>query len=176
MSELSDALLNKYRGRLPDEYIIAIAEMAEGHVNRRFLNDSQAHAGLLIDSMIVRAKTTGETRIYSGSLKAACFKEVLKSGNQKIRILVDNMDEAQKTIGSMGKIDDRVQILPVVKKWTNHFFTMGDSFRYELDDGKAAAVANFNEPTIVSKLNERFDAMWLVAEQKSKIKSIQAAA
>lgn len=176
MSELSEALLKKYKGRLQDEYILAIADMAEGHVNRRFLNDSQVHAGLLIDSMIVRAKTTGETRIYSGSLKAECFKEVLTSGSQKIRILVDNMDAAQKTIGSIGKLDKRVQILPVVKKWTNHFFTMGDSFRYELDDGKAAAVANFNEPTIVGKLNDRFDAMWLAAEQKSKIEPIQAAA
>lgn len=176
MSKLSEALLEKYKGRLPDEYIIAIADMAEGHEDRRFLNDSQAHAALLIDSMIVRAKTTGETRIYSGSLKAECFKEVLMSGSQKIRILVDNMDAAQKTIESMGKLDDRVQILPVVKKWTNHFFTMGDSFRYELDDGKAAAVANFNEPAIVKKLNERFDTMWLAAEQKSKIAPAQAAA
>ena len=64
----------------------------------------------------------------------------------------------------------------VEKKWTNHFFTMGDSYRYELDDGKAAAVANFNEPTIVTNLNKRFDVMWQAADQKNKAQTAQVSA
>jgi hypothetical protein len=168
MSELSDALLKKYRDKLPEEYIVAIANMAEGHINRRFLNDSKDHASLLIDSMIVRSKTDDEVRIYSGSLRADCFREVLLSGNQKIRILVDDMSAAQSAIDGINKQNNNIKILPAAQKWTNHFFTVGDSFRYELDDGKAAASANFNEPAIVEKLNARFDAMWLAAEQKAK--------
>lgn len=169
MSTLSKQLLQKYKNRLSAEYILAIAEMAEGHIDRRFLNDSQAHAALLIDSMILRATSDGETRIYSGCLNAECFNEVLKSGRQKIRILVDNIDDVPESIkNTIARSSGRVEMLQVAKKWTNHFFTMGDSYRYELDDGKAAAVANFNEPAIVINLNKRFDVMWQAADQKIK--------
>lgn len=164
MSEFSEYLLNKYKGKLPKDYILAIAELAENHTNRRFLNDSYFHAQLLIECMIGRATVADETRIYSGALKAECYKEILNAGSQKVRILVDDFDAAQETIKALNQQNGRITILPVATKGNNHFFTMGDSFRYELDDGKAAAVANFNEPDMVAKLNARFEAMWKAAE------------
>lgn len=173
MSELSDRLLKKYN-KLPREYVLAIADMAERHINRRFLNDSYLHAQLLIECMIGRATSKDETRIYSGALKAECFKEILNAGSQQVRVLVDDIDAAQNTINGLNNNSGRIVVLPVVEKWTNHFFTIGDSFRYELDDGKAAAVANFNEPNIVEKLNARFDAMWKVAEGNKTTSTLSA--
>lgn len=165
MNTLLNSMLTKYKGKLPEAYITAIVDLAENDIDRRFLNDSDVHASLLIDCMIGESVETDEIRIYSGTLRAECFEDVLRaSKNHKIRILVEEYPKAIKVLESLslGPTDmTHIELLSVAEKSNNHFYTVGEKhFRFETNHERASAVANFNEPETVAKLNARFDEMW----------------
>lgn len=174
MNEISTNLLRKYKD-LPADYVLAIAALADKHENRRFLNDSDLHAQLLIECMIGNALADDEVRIYSGALK--CFPDALNSTqSNSVRVLVDDYNEAKAIVEQLsGPQKNKITIFQVAKKQNNHFFTVGGrAFRYEMDHGKATALANFNEPTVVSNMNVRFDEMWAAAEATSQTEDAQA--
>jgi len=171
MTILSETLLTKYRGRLPEDYILAIAGLAENAEPRRFLNDSDVHAELLIECMVGGAIEANEVRIYSGGLKKKCYFDPLNlTHSRMIRILVDDLKVGESVINSLTETQrKKISIRHVAKKFPHHFFTVGDqSFRYELDHRKASAIANFNEPDTTAKLNARFDSMWEAAGKKQQ--------
>jgi hypothetical protein len=177
MSAFSETLMAKYKSKLPKDYIAAIADLAENRTSRRFLNDSDVHAQLLIECMIGGASADDAINIYSGELKKSCYLDILKATKGNVRILVDNFQAAQSVINELDlSQNDRIKILPVAEKASNHFYTVGNhSFRYELDHNLATAVANFYEPETAEKLNLLFDNMWTLAEAKGH-KVAQAAA
>lgn len=162
-----DELLKKYSD-LPHDYVKAIFDYSINSVNRRFLNDSGIHAKLLIEVMLDSGKPDDEIRIYSGSLNADCYPDALShTESTKIKILVDDIAAGEIVL---NKLDPSVMKKIEIRKsgdkdHTNHFYTVGQKcFRYELDHGKATAIANFNEPTSASTLNDRFDKMWSNAD------------
>lgn len=180
MNQTVDALIEKYSdgklpNRLPKDYVVAIVDFAEKHVDRRFLNDSNLHAQLLVECMIGNAAESDVVRIYTGELKAECYKSILEATSSRdIRILADDIDAVNLVIKDIDHGSRKIEALPIAEKIANHFYTVGNrSFRFEIDHGVATAIANFNEPKTVEKLTSRFDAMWKAAQEK--LQSTEAA-
>ena len=149
--------------KLTTEYVDAVTELANSKTNRRFLNDSAEHAKLLANLMIGKSSEEDTALIYSGELKEPCFNEALKSARGKIRILLDDPKglEVLATISNRNRI--QVRIAKPNQQKINHFFVCGSAFRVELDHGKATALANFNEQSVVDQLRAQFDISWEIA-------------
>ena len=149
------------------EYRKAVTELADKKEDRRFLNDSSDHAKLLIELMIGRAKTGDEVLIYSGKLKAECYRESLINSSATIRVLLDDTAGESIITALPSDLQNRIECRIVKNKDGNHFFIAGSAMRFELDHDDATAVANFNEPdTELRKLRDRFEKMWDEAGKK----------
>lgn len=156
---------DRYRG-VSEEYFNAVVAAKANGIDKRFLNDSLSHAKLLADLMIGEANTEDDVRIYSGSLSRDCYDEALRSSKAKsVHVLVDaDKAEAAKAnydrIGVAGNPKIKVRVYDQ-KAHYSHFFVSGHSFRLELSDKDATAVANFNDQSeVLGKLSGTFDAMW----------------
>ncbi|KAF3977132.1 MAG: hypothetical protein HFP77_09040 [Methylococcales symbiont of Iophon sp. n. MRB-2018] len=144
------------------EYKEAIIKLSDNHQNQRFLNDSIAHAELLATLMIGIAEINDDVIIYSGSLLPSCFRLGLsKTKSENVRIVLDDKEAATKEKEKF-KDDKNIQIKlkDSSKADEAHFFVAGESFRLEIDHGKAKAVANFNDRDAISILKVRFDYLW----------------
>lgn len=148
-----------------------VRALANGRVDKRFLNDSPAHAKIIAEAML-GASTAEECVIYSGGLTKDCYGQALESfTGQRIRVIVEH-EQAIETIQR-----DYAQLLASHKLLLkillnkdghfdaiNHFFVSGDSYRYELDHPNARAISNFNEPDTAQKLKANFEKMWEVSK------------
>jgi hypothetical protein len=148
------------------EWEKAVTMLADAHENRRFLNDSVAHAKILAGLMIGRSKDSA--LIFSGSLREDCYGESLGKASGKLRILVEDAGN----LGWIARLPNAGQI--EVRKVgarapaANHFFVAdAASFRLERDHKKASALANFNEPDTCQVLTARFNVVWPEAEAVS---------
>lgn len=146
--------------KLTPEYEAAVTALADHKENRRFLNDSCAHAKLLANLMVGRAKAGDETLIYSGELGKDCFKDALISSKGRVRVVLDSKDGKALIDSLPVAVKDRVELRLATTKGEHHFFVSNNSFRYETDDNDSTAVANFNEPETVAKLKALFELMW----------------
>ncbi|KAF3982073.1 MAG: hypothetical protein HFP81_01930 [Methylococcales symbiont of Hymedesmia sp. n. MRB-2018] len=148
--------------KVTPEYEEAIIKLSDNHQNQRFLNDSIAHAELLATLMIGRAKINDDIIIYSGGLPPSCFSLGLNgTKSTNVRIVLDDKDAATK---EEEKFKDnpgvQIKLKDPSKANEAHFFVAGESFRLEIDHGKAKAVANFNDHDAVSILKDRFELLW----------------
>lgn len=154
---------NDCNTQVTQEYREAVTALADNQEDRRFLNDSRAHAKLLAELMIGRATEDTETCIYSGSLGKGCFAEALSSSEGTIRVLLDSKEGLDITNALDELVRNRLKVKIAELPHSNHFFISGNSFRYEKDHNDATAIANFNEPETVKKLKALFDSMWSAA-------------
>lgn len=161
----------RYQG-VTKEYFKAVVAAKAGSIDKRFLNDSLSHAKLLADLMIGEAGTDDDVRIYSGALSRECYDEALRSSKaQSIRILVDDAEAARINFEKIRQgIDSKIDVRVYDQKTHYpHFFVAGNSFRLELSDEDATAVANFNDHSEVrGKLTHTFDVLWKTAVPLSK--------
>jgi hypothetical protein len=142
------------------EYLQAVTNLADKEVNRRFLNDSSAHAKLLACLMIGRTKVGEDALIYSGGLGKGVFDDAFKDAQGSIRVLLDSGEGIEIIKSLPDEVKRRIEVKKTAKASKNHFFVAGNSFRYELNHDSATAVANFNEPETVAKLQTLFNTMW----------------
>lgn len=152
--------------KVTPEYEAAVTKFADEKKNQRFLNDSRDHARLLAKLMIGRTNEYDDVLIYSKCLPASCFGDALKhskSGN--IRIILDDAGMAKEIDNLPREVNDRIKLRIFEGVDGAHFFVAGNSFRLEIDHDNAKAVANFNEPSAVKKLTQRFESLWGVARQ-----------
>ena len=159
--------MEKYNG-VPREYIEAVTALADNKTNKRFLNDSSAHARLLADLMIGRGNS--DSLIYSKNLPISCYRDaILEAVNakKKVKVLVeesiDNLSW-KKTIPNFETFIDIKKITPSFIGQINHFFVSGHAFRYEKDHDQATAISNFNEPSVAASLKDSFMFMWNASE------------
>jgi hypothetical protein len=148
-------------------YSDAVRALAINKTDKRFLNDSAAHAKIIAEFMLGNS-TSDDCQIYSGRLVKECYGDALSkfSGN-KIRVIIDHTS-ASDTIKEdfadlIASKKLSVRILNNANSQfdnVNHFFITGSGYRYELDHDQARAISNFNEPTTTEKLKVIFEKMW----------------
>lgn len=152
--------------KVTPEYKAAVTKLSDDHKNQKFLNDSLAHAELLATLMIGKAGANDKVAIYSGNLPSACFSSGLSTTKSTdIRIILDNKAAAEEIKKYLPNLEGRIKLKVLNEIDGAHFFVAGESFRLEIDHGKAKAVANFNDPDAVDILSSRFEKLWKISEQ-----------
>ena len=149
-----------------DRYIADLIGYLYLRKNHYFMNDSLGHATLLADLMVGSADSY--VLMYTRTAKAVCYQFALQGlpAHVKVRILYEdaNCDKWWSTLTSHD-----IQALHTPSKLTNppdldevnHFFVVdGVAFRYEIDDKKSTASANFNEQSVCLGLSTIFAATW----------------
>lgn len=148
-----------------------VRALANGRVDKRFLNDSADHAKIIAEVML-GASTAEECLIYSGGLTKDCYGQALEKFNgQRVRVIVEQEQSVETVKRDYAPLlASRKLLLKVLFNQDghfdeiNHFFVSGDSFRYELDHPNARAISNFNEPETAQQLKANFEKMWEVSK------------
>jgi len=137
-----------------EEYRKAAFERSKNKVDLRILNDSLAHANILIDSMIGTASEDETVGIYTGCFPEQSFRPAItKTQAKEILVVVDDDSELDWLKKLDKHLQNRIHVFKISKPRPNHFFyTSGGAFRFELDSSNYKAEANFNEADVVSKL------------------------
>lgn len=147
-------LLEKYR----QDAIIR----AKNKIPSRILNDSIAHANILIETMVGMAGSGDVVKIYSGYLPDGSFFKSMKSTEaSKILIVLDDDSKLQWLKNLPPSQLDKIEVRKIAKSRPNHFFCISSgAFRFETDAATYRAEANFNEPQTADILSKAFDGYW----------------
>lgn len=135
---------------------------AQNKISSRILNDSVAHANILIETMIGMAESSDVVKIYSGDLPAVSFSEPLKTTQaRKVLIVLDDDSKTQWLNELPKSCQTKIEVRKISARRPNHFFCVSSgAFRYETDAKTFRAEANFNEPETAEKLSKAFDGYW----------------
>jgi hypothetical protein len=130
---------------------------AQNKVSSRILNDSLAHANILIDTMVgVLPTEADDVGIYTGLLPKDSFFSALNQTKAKaIKVVVDDAN----SLAWLNELDStqaaKISVYKIDKPRSNHFFyTTAGAFRFETDSMNCTAEANFNEMVVVDKLEK----------------------
>ena len=147
--------------RVTHKYIAAVTNFADEHKNQKFLNNSHSHANLLAELMIGRAGEYDDVFIYSKSLPLSCFGDALaKSKSKRLQAILSDKG-GEENIKKLHKdVQKKIEYRFLKEIDGAHFWIAGDSFRLEIGNGNAMAVANFNDSESVEILRTRFERLW----------------
>lgn len=166
------------------EYRKLIEDLASKCVNQRVSNGQPLHAGVLLETMLKRARAC--VSIFSGNLAPAAYdqpgvveaaSQFMQRGGAKLRILLqetqsrDSLME-RSLVRSLDQIKTKARGTLEIKcakgvystKKAHHFAVMDDhAYRFEVDHEKMQAFANFNEPKVAKDLLAAFDQAFSMA-------------
>ncbi len=167
-----------------DEYRKLIEELASKSINQRVSNGQPLHAGILLETMLKRARS--RVCIFSGNLDPAAYDQpgildavvqFMRRSGARLRILLQEtqarellmqkplvriLDENKAT--AMGVTEIRCAKGPYSTPRAHHFSVMDDhAYRFEVDHAKMQAFANFNEPKVAKDLLTAFDQAFDIA-------------
>lgn len=166
--------------KLPQDYVEAVTLLADEQVNRRFLNDSNAQAGLVSMLMVSHNPGHNEVLIYSESLEPAFYRDILLNTTARFRVIFCNTKALELLKPLPKDVQNRIEYRASSTPRGERFMVVGNAFRYQLAEishlmfGKIIqyepdarrssselfVVCNFNEPGSARKLRDRFEAMW----------------
>ena len=164
-----------------DNYRERVRELALKRDGEPIYNGSLDHAGIIVEQMFVSAHD--QVSILTGALNARVYGTAsviekvdifLAGSDTTVRILVEaNEDQItdhpffERLSKHMGKGDLEVKRVP--ENWQEFyeyiFLVMDDdSFRFEEDKTKHAAIAAFGDKEGGHHLTEIFDSLWKAGE------------
>jgi len=161
-------------------YLNAVKESANKHINKRFANSSLEHAKLLIEELIKHADsevcmiTDNFYDNFYSSLKPTLIN-FLEKENTTLKVIVAN-NNSNVLNDLIGKYPDKVKKknielsdLPKDKSSNesiNYLINDTNGFRYEysdknLNNGIVEAIANFNSQEERDRLKNHFNTMFI---------------
>ena len=154
-----------------------VVELADSESPKLISNGDVSHARILIRQLLLRGDE--KIRIFSGYLKDIIYSEediieslkaFLEKPNTELKILLQSPEEdstfKEREFYKVckGKKNCEIRVIPEgseLKDMKAHFITMDKkSYRFCADRTNFKAVASFNRPKIVEKLNEIFDELF----------------
>ena len=166
--------LESYRNR--------VETLASDRSGDPVFNGSMDHAEIIVENMFAHAEK--HVNILTGKLNARVYgtEEVkeearlfLADAENKVQILMEEVDMADlKDHPFFDEFHnyDNVVVREVPKELSSlydfHFLVMdGDSYRFEEDKTKTAAVAAFGEPTGAANMERTFKRIWAAGKPVS---------
>lgn len=152
-----------------DRYKDVVDRLAAEKKDSRFTNKGPNHAGVVVAAMLRNA--TSNVKLFTGKLPSNfytsddvldAFKTFLAKGSVTV-LVADTCDDVSlqklKEVNA-GKPLTFFALNEKIEKMPPHFMVAdGQAFRLEMDDAKAEAVVNFNEPKIAATLSGIFDSL-----------------
>ena len=152
------------------QYRLDALNRAKNRISSRILNDSIAHAEILIESMIgVLPAENDVVGIYSGVLPKDSFFDALNQTKAKcVQVIVDDGEDG--TLAWLSELNpaqrEKISVYKIDRPRPNHFFYItAGAFRFETNASNCTAEANFSEPLVVEKLEKAF-ALYLAGSTK----------
>ena len=148
------------------EYRSQLTGMADRLVGMFFWNKGEGSSKLTVGLLISRAAGMEEVVIYSHSLGATFYKDVLRELKCPARILLDD-SKGMSVVECLPQniqnlIDVHVLSSPRVNKDNVHFIATDYAFRCgekERDD-ELSGWASFNNPIKTKSWRDHFDKLW----------------
>jgi hypothetical protein len=157
-----------------EEYFARVAKAASERNGEPIYNGSLDHARIIAEALFKHAQKSVD--VYCGELNARVFgpdrildeaEQFLASPNHSVRILVENKDVLSKAHPFIARLNGRSNMeyrhLPsdVAKKIGFHAMVVdGDSYRFEADKRKYAAVAAWGDGKGAGNLQRIFNSLW----------------
>lgn len=146
-----------------------------------FLNSSLAHAAVIVQRIIADAyhsvsilSRSLDPRVYGRNQTLDTTSRFLDEAPRRMRILMEEGDEiAHAGNPFLNKFKDRpnveLRIVPrrLQEKYKFHFLVAdNESYRFEPDKTKSAAIVAFGHAEIANKLERVFATLWRQCEQE----------
>jgi hypothetical protein len=152
-----------------DRYKDVVDRLAAEKKDSRFTNKGPNHARVVVAAMLNNA--TSNVKLFTGTLPSSfytseevleAFKTFLAKGSVTV-LAADTCDDVAlqklKEVAA-GKPITFFSLTEKIEKMPPHFMVAdGQAFTLEMDDAKAEAVVNFNEPKIAATLSGIFDSL-----------------
>lgn len=145
-----------------EEYVL---ECYQKNKDQDIHNASTENALLLFKTLLKKAiKNKEDVRIISGSLLASFYNELITpmqgilNNNNSVNIIVEGDIDDKEHNGFHKSFKDYIVDARVKFKGLPNFILVGDnSYRYEEDKNSHKALANFNNKSVGSFMQEMFD-------------------
>lgn len=152
---------------VPDGYRLDITRIANAEVNRRFLNDGNNFAKIVVWLMIRRNLPPDEVLIYSKALTPSFYAEIMRAtalldSKIRFRIVLDEKDGVNVINNLPEEVQKRIDFRIIDSHLGAHFLVTRCAYRYELIEcpNELLVVCNFNEPESALRLRNNFEKLW----------------
>ena len=168
-----------YLFRVDEDYVRLVNEAARERDGKVFVNGSLGHAIIIVEHMIAGASQSVsilsrnlDARVYGRDRVLSNTEEFLSEQSHEMRILLEERDQAGFDSNPfLSKFENwpnvELRFVPpaVQKRYDFHFLIADrESYRFEPDKSKPAAIVGFGETKGAVHLQGLFDRIWGQAE------------
>ena len=158
-----------------EEYRKRVARLARLRDGKPIFNGTLEHAAVVIENIFAHA--TDRVFILSGKMNPRAYgqdevltetKLFLADGSHRVKILLESADERDlkehpffEQFGDYENVEVRTVPQDMQEHYDFHFIVMdGDSYRFEEDKTKHAAIAAFGDEEGAQNLEKIFTILW----------------
>lgn len=157
---------------MTDEFTKLVKKCADREENQVIFNASSSHALVLFEELLdMAARKLLPVKIFSGKFDTAIYDKLVSKISQVLEkgVKVELLSEENNSVLAGNKFveavksknGDAVKYLKNDMSDLKHFILVGKSaFRFETDNEKKTAQANFNDPITGAMIDRRFSELW----------------